>query len=93
MRGGPNTLSNSQLQALENGVSVAFTCLQHPELVSGGGSAEVALNCAVRKHTQENCTGLEARVMEAWADALLSIVITLAENAGARAAELQVQSS
>ena len=78
------------MQALKDGVAAAATLLRHPELVTGGGSAEAAVHSALQSHIHTESQGLESRVMEAWADAVLSIVVTLAENAGVNAAAAQV---
>jgi len=88
---GAQALSEASLQALKDGVAAAATLLRHPELVTGGGSAEAAVHSALQSHIHTESQGLESRVMEAWADAVLSIVVTLAENAGVNAAAAQAE--
>jgi len=68
-------------RALTKGIAVAATCLASPRVMAGGGATEVALYrhlCAEagRRH------GVEARVFRAYAESVLGVVATLAENAG-----------
>ena len=76
---------------------MAFTCLSDPSraprLVPGGGAIEAELHLAIQEYilSPECREGLEARTVEAFAGALLSLVYTLCENAGLRAAVAEAE--
>jgi len=88
---GPSSIISRRIRALKDATATASTCLTHTGLLSGGGAVEARLYGMLMDHISEHGGGLEARVLEAWGDALLSIPTTLAENAGVNPARTQAE--
>jgi chaperonin GroEL (HSP60 family) len=88
---GPLSIAEDIVRVLHDAISIASMCLQDPRLVVGGGSVEAELHMVVRSHARDNCSGIKSKVLEEWANAVLAVVRTLAENAGVNPAVTQVR--
>eukprot|EP00455_Lapot_gusevi_P030690 TRINITY_DN3304_c0_g1_i2.p1 TRINITY_DN3304_c0_g1~~TRINITY_DN3304_c0_g1_i2.p1 ORF type:complete len:542 (-),score=200.51 TRINITY_DN3304_c0_g1_i2:64-1689(-) len=86
VRGGNKMIVEEAKRALHDAMCVTRNLVRDNRIVYGGGAAEVACALAV-SDAAEQVAGLEQYAMRAFADALESIPIALAENSGLSAIE------
>jgi len=68
-------------RSLHDAICVVRNLVRDNRIVYGGGSAEIACSLRVRDEA-DKCSSLEQYAMRAFADALESIPMALAENSG-----------
>lgn len=68
-------------RSLHDALCVARNLVRDPEIVYGGGAAEISCSLAVEK-ASKSIVGEEQYAMRAFADALEDIPLALAENSG-----------
>ncbi|MHA2248744.1 MAG: thermosome subunit beta [Candidatus Kariarchaeaceae archaeon] len=81
LRGASKYATDEAERALTDALSVVRNVIEDGKMVYGGGAAEVHMHAAVKK-LAETITGKERLAVEQFADALLIIPNTLAENSG-----------
>lgn len=68
-------------RALHDALCVVRNLIKDNRIVYGGGAAEISCSLAVSKEA-DKCASLEQYAMRAFADALETIPLALAENSG-----------
>jgi len=81
IRGGTEHVVDETQRAIKDGIGVIVASIKDGRVVAGGGSFEIELSRRLREYAK-NFSGREQLAIEKFADALESIPITLAENAG-----------
>ncbi|MFV2013841.1 MAG: thermosome subunit beta [Candidatus Heimdallarchaeota archaeon] len=81
IRGASKYATDEAERALHDALSVVRNAIEDGKMVFGGGAAEIHMHNAVKK-LAEQTTGKEGLAIEKFADALLIIPNTLAENSG-----------
>lgn len=81
VRGGSKTIIDEAHRSMHDAICVIRNLIRDPQVVVGGGAAE--LNCALqlKRKADENST-VEQYAMRGFADALEQIAVVLAENSG-----------
>lgn len=90
IRGGTEHVVNEAERSLNDALSVVKSLLETPYIVAGGGAAEVELARELRKYAP-SVGGKEQLAIEAFAEALEIIPITLSENAGLDPVDILVE--
>jgi chaperonin GroEL (HSP60 family) len=81
IRAGLERLIDETERALNDAICVVIDVVKNNKMVAGGGAIEEELSKRIRGYA-DKIGGREALAIEAFADALETIPITLAENAG-----------
>jgi thermosome len=81
IRGGTERLTAEAERSLHDALCVIRDLIQEPWVVAGGSAPELEMSKVLRKYA-ETLPGKEQLAVQAFAEALESIAITLAENAG-----------
>eukprot|EP00891_Asterochloris_glomerata_P006610 jgi/Astpho2/6610/e_gw1.00101.34.1_t len=81
VRGGNKMILDEIKRSLHDALCVARNLVRDNSIVYGGGSAEIASSLAVEAAADE-VVGVEQYAMRAFADALDSVPLALAENSG-----------
>jgi archaeal chaperonin len=81
IRGGTQRIVDEAERSVHDALMVSKDVMEKPGVVAGGGSAEMETASQVRKWA-ENLTGREALAAQEFAEALETIPIALAVNAG-----------
>ncbi|MHA2169860.1 MAG: thermosome subunit beta [Candidatus Kariarchaeaceae archaeon] len=81
LRGASKYATDESERSLTDALSVVRNVIEDGKMVYGGGAPEVHMHAAVKK-LGENTTGKERLAIDQFAEALLIIPSTLAENAG-----------
>jgi T-complex protein 1 subunit epsilon len=81
IRGGNKMIIEEAKRSLHDAICVVRNLVRDNRIVYGGGSAEIACSLRVRDEA-DKCSSLEQYAMRAFADALESIPMALAENSG-----------
>lgn len=86
VRGGSQTLIEEAKRALHDAICIVRNLIRDSRIVYGGGAAEIACSLAVEE-ASNHVTGIDQYGMRAFAMALESVPIALAENSGLPAIE------
>lgn len=81
VRGGTERVVDEAERAIHDALSVVRDVVVDPRIVAGGGAPEAEVSRLLRKHS-EKMSGREQLAIQAFAEALESIPMILAENAG-----------
>ncbi|OKY77459.1 MAG: Chaperonin GroEL HSP60 family [Candidatus Methanohalarchaeum thermophilum] len=81
LRGGTEQLVEEAERTLDDAIDVVATAINDGDTIAGGGAPEAELSLKLRDYAA-TIGGREQIAIEAFADALESIPLTLAENAG-----------
>jgi chaperonin GroEL (HSP60 family) len=81
VRGGTERVVDEAERAIHDALSVVRDVVVEPYVVAGGGAVEAELSKLLRARAQK-LSGKEQLAVQAYADALEAIPLTLAENAG-----------
>nr|GMD23257.1 T-complex protein 1 subunit epsilon [Ipomoea batatas] len=81
IRGGNKMMIEETKRSLHDALCVARNLIRNNSIVYGGGSAEISCSIAVEA-ASDNYRGVEQYAIRAFADALDSIPMALAENSG-----------
>ena len=81
IRGGSERVVDEAERSIHDALCVVKDVLIEPKIVAGGGAPELELAMRLRDWA-EGLPGKEKKAVEAFADALEAIPVTLAENAG-----------
>jgi chaperonin GroEL (HSP60 family) len=81
IRGGTERLTAEAERSLHDALCVIRDIIQEPRVVAGGGAPELEMSKILRKYA-EGLLGKEQLAAKVFAEALESIAVTLAENAG-----------
>jgi archaeal chaperonin len=81
IRGGNERLIAEAERSIHDALCVIRDIIQEPQIVAGGSAPELEMAKTLRKFA-ETLPGKEQLAVQAFADALESITLTLAENAG-----------
>jgi thermosome len=90
VRGGQQQVVEEVERALRDAVMVAKDVLEKPAVVAGGGAAESHISYELRKSAAK-VSGREQLAVQKFADAVETIPLTLAENAGLDPLDIQVE--
>ena len=89
IRGGSPRVLDEAERSLHDSLMVVKDVLEYPYIVAGGGAPEANVAYKIRQWAN-NLTGREQLAAQKFADAIESLPITLAENAGMDAIDTQV---
>ena len=89
IRGGSARVLDEAERSLHDSLMVVKDVLEYPYIVAGGGAPEANVAYKIRQWAN-NLTGREQLAAQKFADAIESLPITLAENAGMDAIDTQV---
>ncbi len=81
IRGASKYSTDEAERALTDALSVVRNVVEDGKMIYGGGSSEIHMHAAVKKLV-ENTTGKERLAIDKFAESLLIVPSTLAENAG-----------
>jgi thermosome len=81
VRGGTERIVDEADRSLHDALSVIKDVVQEPRIVAGGGAPEIEVARRLRRYA-EGTAGRERLAVQAFAEAIEVIPITLAENAG-----------
>ncbi|MGA3296253.1 MAG: thermosome subunit beta [Candidatus Bathyarchaeia archaeon] len=81
VRGGTERVTDEAERAIHDALCVVRDVVVDPRVVAGGGAAETEVAKQLRTYSQK-LTGKEQLAVQAYAEALEAIPLTLAENAG-----------
>jgi len=90
VRGGSERVVDEAERSVKDALSVVRDVILRPEIVAGGGAIEAELAKEIRKWANK-LTGREQLAANAFADALETIPLTLAENAGLDTIDIEVK--
>ena len=90
IRAGLERLVDEAERALKDALSVVIDVVQKPKIVVGGGSIEAELSKKLKDYAGK-VGGREQLAIEAFADAMESIPLALAENAGLDPIDIMVE--
>jgi len=90
VRGGTERVTDEAERSIHDALSVVRDVVENPKIVVGGGAFEAEVSTQLRNWAQ-TLTGREQLAALDFADALESIPLTLAENAGADPLDIQVE--
>jgi|EP00161_Ancyromonas_sigmoides_P012589 T-complex protein 1 subunit epsilon len=86
VRGGNKMMIDEAKRSLHDALCVVRNLVRDNRIVYGGGATEIALSCAVSSEA-DKMKGLDQYAFRAFADALDTIPLALAENSGLRPIE------
>ena len=81
IRAGTQRMTAEAERSIHDALCVIRDLIQEPKIVAGGSAPELEMASALRKYA-ETMPGREQLAVRAFAEALESITVTLAENAG-----------
>ncbi|MHA1144861.1 MAG: thermosome subunit beta [Candidatus Helarchaeota archaeon] len=81
IRGGTKMIVDEVDRAMHDALCVVRNAVQEPKIVTGGGASEIEVAKGLREYA-ESLGGREQLAVNAFADSMEIIPITLAENAG-----------
>jgi thermosome len=81
VRGGTERIVDEAERAIHDALCVVRDVIRDPRIVAGGGAPEAEVARRLREHA-ETLAGKEQLAVQAFADALEAIPLTLAENSG-----------
>jgi thermosome len=81
IRGGTQRMTAEAERSIHDGLCVIKDLLEEPKIVAGGGAPELEVAKTLREYAQ-TLAGREQLAVVVFADALESIAVALAENAG-----------
>ena len=81
IRGATQRMTAEAERSIHDALCVIRDLIQEPKIVAGGGAPEMEMASVLRKYA-ESITGREQLAIRIFAEALESIPVTLAENAG-----------
>ncbi len=81
IRGGTERMTAEAERSVHDALCVIRDLIQEPKIVAGGSAPELEMANALRKYA-ETMPGREQLAVKVFAEALESITVTLAENAG-----------
>jgi thermosome len=81
IRGGTQRMTAEAERSIHDALCVIRDLIQEPKIVAGGSAPEMEMASTLRKYA-ETMPGREQLAVGVFADALESIAVTLAENAG-----------
>jgi archaeal chaperonin len=87
IRGGTQRMNAEAERSIHDGLCVVKDLLEEPKIVAGGSAPELEVAGVLRKYAQ-TMPGREQLAVSVFADALESIAVTLAENAGLDAVDI-----
>jgi chaperonin GroEL (HSP60 family) len=90
IRGGTERVVDEAERSLHDALSVIRDVVQKPKVVAGGGAPEAEISFQLRSWAQ-SLSGKEQLAALEFADAMESIPLTLAENAGLDPIDIQVE--
>jgi archaeal chaperonin len=90
VRGGSQRIVDEAERSIHDAIMAVKDVVEYPFVVVGGGASEVAVSQKIREWS-ESLSGREQLAAEKYADALESIPLVLAENAGMDVIDTQVQ--
>jgi thermosome len=81
IRGGTQRIVDEAERSLHDALCVVRDVVEEPRIVGGGGAPEIEVSRVLKRYAQ-TLPGKEQLAVKAFAEALESIPVTLAENAG-----------
>ncbi|HKJ60171.1 MAG TPA: thermosome subunit alpha [Halobacteriales archaeon] len=81
VRGGTEHVTDEVERTLEDALGAVRTTIETRRVLPGGGASEVAIAASLRRRA-DSVAGREQLAIEAFADAMETIPVALAENAG-----------
>ncbi len=90
VRGATQRVTDEAERSMHDAIMVVKDVIEHPAIVVGGGATEAELSYQVREYSN-SLSGREQLAVQKYADALESIPLTLAENAGMDPIDTQVE--
>ena len=81
IRGGTERLVDEAERSIHDALCVVRDVVQEPKVMAGGGAPEIEVAKALREYS-ESLAGKEQLAVQAYAEAIEAVPITLAENAG-----------
>jgi len=90
VRGGSQRVVDEAERSLHDAIMVVKDVLEEPAIVAGGGAPEAEVSSRLRDYATK-LPGREQLAVLKYADALESIPLTLAENAGMETIDVQVE--
>ncbi|MHA1785570.1 MAG: thermosome subunit beta [Candidatus Helarchaeota archaeon] len=90
IRGGTKMIVDEADRALHDALCVVRNVIQEPKVVAGGGASEIEVSKTLREYA-ETLSGREQLAVNAFADAMEIIPVTLAENAGLDTIDMLVE--
>ena len=90
VRGGSERLVDEAERSLHDALCVVRDVIREPLVVAGGGAPEAEMARRLREHSQK-LSGKEQLAVIAFADALETVPMALAENAGLEPIDIMVQ--
>ncbi len=90
VRGGTQRVTDEAERSMHDAIMVVKDVIEHPSVVVGGGAPEAELAYHLRDWAN-SLSGREQLAVQKYADALESIPLTLAENAGMDPIDTQVE--
>jgi len=81
IRGGTERVIDEAERSLHDALCVVRDVVMKPKILAGGGAPEIEVARRIRRYA-ESLSGRESLAVAAFADAVESIAVTLAENAG-----------
>lgn len=81
IRGGTERVIDEAERSLHDALSVVKDVVVKPKILAGGGAPEIEVARRIRRYA-ESLSGRESLAVAAFAEAIESIAVTLAENAG-----------
>jgi thermosome len=90
VRGATQRVTDEAERSMHDAIMVVKDVIEHPAIVVGGGAPEAELAAQLREWAN-SLSGREQLAVQKYADALESIPLTLAENAGMDPIDTQVE--
>src|SRR5215216_1899846 len=90
VRGGSQRIVDEAERSVHDAIMTVKDVIEYPYVIVGGGASEVAMSQKIREWSG-SLSGCEQLAAEKFADALESIPLVLAENAGMDIIDAQVQ--
>ncbi|MHC1591917.1 MAG: thermosome subunit beta, partial [Candidatus Helarchaeales archaeon] len=90
IRGGTKMIVDEVDRALHDALCVVRNAVQEPKIVTGGGASEIEVAKRLREYA-ESLSGREQLAVNAFADSMEVVPITLAENAGMDTIDILVE--
>jgi len=90
IRGGTQRIVDEAERSIHDALSVVKDVIEKPEIVAGGGAPEAYVSFELGKWSNK-LSGREQLAVRKFADALESIPVTLAENAGLDPIDIKVE--
>ncbi|MGQ9551708.1 MAG: thermosome subunit beta [Candidatus Bathycorpusculaceae bacterium] len=81
IRGGTERITSEAERSIHDALCVVKDVIEEPKVLAGGGAPELAVSRMLRKYA-ETLPGKEQLAVKSYSDALESVSVTLAENAG-----------